>query len=142
MTEPTSDQRREPVDSWYDDAPITPRQLGVIRSDLDNGAPRFAAQIVRKLVAEVERLRDERDAATGRAEKAEARVTELEPQLLAYPTPSYPTPWLYQQACEALGAQRVRATEAEAVAPCRRLKGQKASFRFHDRRYSANSRPP
>lgn len=48
---------------------------------------------------------------TERTEKAEARVAELEPQLRAYPTPA-----AHRQAHEALGAQRVRATEAETVA--------------------------
>lgn len=60
------EERRRPaseIDSWWSDAPITDRQLGVIRGDLDNEwapeGPRFLPQVVRKLLAEVERLRGE-----------------------------------------------------------------------------------
>ena len=66
-----ANRNKPPVDSWIDDAPITDRQLDVLRAELGN---RFVAQfnkdVVRKLVHSVElaraaadeQPRDERDA--------------------------------------------------------------------------------
>lgn len=49
------------IDNWWSDAPLTDRQLDVIKSDLNNEVMpegwRPHPQIARKLVAEVDRLR-------------------------------------------------------------------------------------
>lgn len=87
---------RETGGSWYDDAPTTEAQLDAIRADLGGeGRAQFSQAAVRKLLAEVERLRAarasairewkrerdaadelqrERDAATQRAETAEREL--------------------------------------------------------------------
>jgi len=56
---------KERTPSWYDDAPITDEQLDSVRRDLtlpvaERGAA-FAPFVVRKLLAEVERLRNLED---------------------------------------------------------------------------------
>jgi hypothetical protein len=61
------------------------------------------------IAAAIRLLREHQRATVARARNAEARVAELEPRLLAYPTPA-----AHRQVHEALGAQRVRADYAEA----------------------------
>lgn len=53
-----ANRNRPPVDSWIDDAPITDRQLDVLRADLDNRrVAQFNKDVVRKLVHSVELAR-------------------------------------------------------------------------------------
>lgn len=88
--------------SWYDDAPITDEQLDVIRRDLAGSMPhaaQYSRTAMRKVMAEVERLRSlqdsyivaldqvsigdvqrlaaDCDAATERAETAERALADL-----------------------------------------------------------------
>lgn len=89
-------------------ATLTPaRELAVGRADydpdtirdIDNPVARwmrYSAQYVTELLAEVERLTEERD------------------QAIAHDRQPYPTQWAYDQACEALEKHRQRADKAEA----------------------------
>lgn len=56
----------EPADSWYDDAPITDEQIEAVRRDLDTPVAQrgaaFAPFVVRKLLAEIDRLNTVLDA--------------------------------------------------------------------------------
>lgn len=58
----------EPADSWCDDAPITDEQIEAVRRDLDTPVAQrgaaFAPFVVRKLLAEVDRLREQLQSAT------------------------------------------------------------------------------
>lgn len=64
MPEPMSDARlaKEPtLASWYDGEPVTEAHLDVIRRELDAGgagAAQFSRSVMRKVVAEVDRLRN------------------------------------------------------------------------------------
>lgn len=56
----------ESADSWYDDAPITDEQIEAVRRDLDTPVAQrgaaFAPFVVRKLLAEIDRLNTVLDA--------------------------------------------------------------------------------
>ena len=67
MAEAMSEERQylaSEIDNWWSDAPITDRQLDTVRGDLDNELKpegwRFHPQVVRKLLAEIDRLRADR----------------------------------------------------------------------------------
>lgn len=89
-----ANRNRPPVDSWIDDAPITDRQLDVLRAELDNRyVAQFNKDVVRKLVRSVEL----------------ARMPDKPPQDKrdgAMPTccDALPAGWIYGARCAALEA--------------------------------------